>query len=64
MLPRKTDRLTYRLSAEDKAMFMQASELDGLELSVWVRLTLRKAAQARLAEAGLKSSAAPKKRRA
>lgn len=52
----------YRLSPEDKALFLEAAELQSMELSVWVRLTLRKAAQRELEEAGRKPQPAKRKR--
>lgn len=48
----KTLLMQVRLSPSEKAAFTEAADLDGQQLSVWVRDVLRRAARDRLREAG------------
>ena len=50
----KTETLKIRLTLEEKAAFLAASELSGLSLSAWIRERLRRAARLELDEAGEK----------
>jgi hypothetical protein len=48
----KTLLMQVRLSPAEKEVFTEAADLDGQQLSVWVRDALRRAAAGRLREAG------------
>lgn len=50
----KTETLKMRLSPEEKASFLAASELSGLSLSAWIRERLRRSSRIELEEAGEK----------
>lgn len=50
----KTETLKMRLTPEEKASFLAASELSGLTLSAWIRERLRRSARIELEEAGEK----------
>jgi uncharacterized protein (DUF1778 family) len=48
----KTLLMQVRVSPGEKVVFTDAADLDGQQLSVWVRDALRRAARDRLREAG------------
>lgn len=50
----KTETLKMRLTPEEKASFLAASELSGLSLSAWIRERLRRSSRIELEEAGEK----------
>lgn len=51
--PKRPLLLNFNVSAEEKEAFRLIADTDGLKLSVWARLTLRRAAESELVERGL-----------
>ena len=49
---KRADRLDLRVSAVEKQAFKLAAESDALDLSVWVRIQLHRAASSELAQLG------------
>jgi hypothetical protein len=48
-------QIRFRTEPGEQTAFEQAARLSGLTLSAWIRVTLRKEAEVRLANAGAKA---------